>query len=263
MENADTDDPVLNDNLRRMTKDQRQALFESKFNETDRVFTRGGETLQTDVKEVYFLGGHADVGGGAAPNGARHALARIPLRWMIRQTFECNTGILWQTERLAEYSLDIHTMWPKYVDPKVPVVGPKPSSLDAYSQGSLPSLASRRASMRVVREVEPGKLALALEDNSNAVLPEDEESFYDAMCEINDQLKLSKIWWILEVYPVKLYKPTKEGNWRTTTGLNLGRRRVIRMEEPAMHWTVQRRQEYKGYKIRNVIDDETHWKIVA
>ncbi|KAE8244078.1 hypothetical protein A4X13_0g6826 [Tilletia indica] len=257
VENANTDDPVLNESLRKLTKDQRQALFETKFNVEDRVFQKG-QTSVTDVKECYFVGGHADVGGGAAPNGARHSLARIPLRWMIRQTFECNLGILWQTERLAEFSLDIHKMWPKYIDPKVPVVGPKPSSLDRYSQGSLPSLASRRASMR---EVEPGRLAL--EDNSDAVLPEDEESFYDAMCEINDQLKLSKIWWILEVYPVKLFKPTKDGGWKKVTGLNLGSRRVIRTEEPAMHWTVARRMEYQGYKLRNVIDDETHWKIVA
>ncbi|KAK0529982.1 hypothetical protein OC834_002949 [Tilletia horrida] len=257
VENAATDDPVLNESLKKLTKEQRQALFETKFNVADRVFQKG-HSLETDVKEVFFLGGHADVGGGAAPNGARHALARIPLRWMIRETFACNTGILWQTERLAELSLDIHTMWPKYIDPKVPVVGPKPSSLDKYSQGSLPSLATRRASLR---EVEPGRLAL--EDNSGAILPEDEESFYDAMCDINDQLKLTKIWWILEIYPVKLFRPTKDGNWKTVTGLNLGGRRVIRNEEPAMHWTVQRRMEFKGYKIRNVCDDETHWKIVA
>ncbi|CAD6888266.1 unnamed protein product [Tilletia laevis] len=257
VEHAQTDDPVLNESLRKLTKDQRQELFETKFNVTDRSFQKR-EKSETDVKEVWFLGGHADVGGGAAPNGARHALARIPLRWMIRQTFECSLGILWQTERLAELSLDIHTMWPKYVDPKVPVVGPKPSSLDRYSQGSLPSLASRRASLR---EVGPGRLAL--EDNMDAVLPEEEESFYDAMCEINDQLKLSKIWWILEVYPVKLFRPTKDGGWKSKTGLNLGGRRVIRSEEPAMHWTVARRMEYLGYKIRNIIDDETHWRIVA
>ncbi|KAK0543963.1 hypothetical protein OC845_005856 [Tilletia horrida] len=256
-QDAETGDPELNAKLRKMNKDQRQALFETKFNVADRVFQKG-QSSETDVKEVYFLGGHADVGGGAAPNGARHSLARVPLRWMIRQTFECNTGILWQTERLAELSLDIHTMWPKYIDPKVPVVGPKPSSLDRYSQGSLPSLASRRASLR---EVEPGKLAL--EDNSNAVLPEDEESFYDAMCEMYDALERDKVWWILEVYPVKLFRPTKDGDWKQFTGLNLGRRRVIRAEEPAMHWTVKRRMEYLGYKMRNIQDDETHWKIVA
>ena len=34
-----------------------------------------------------------DTGGGSVRNGTRHTLARIPLRWMIRQCFLANTGI--------------------------------------------------------------------------------------------------------------------------------------------------------------------------
>ena len=35
-----------------------------------------------------------DVGGGSVKNGQPHALARIPLRWMIRECFRCHTGII-------------------------------------------------------------------------------------------------------------------------------------------------------------------------
>lgn len=42
--------------------------------------------------EVWFAGAHTDVGGGSVKNGERYSLARISLRWMIRQCFKCDTG---------------------------------------------------------------------------------------------------------------------------------------------------------------------------
>ena len=70
--------------------------------------------VDTDVLEVWFAGAHADVGGGAVPNDDRHKLAQIPLRWMVRQAFACNTGIIFKTKILAEFGLDVHTLWPQY-----------------------------------------------------------------------------------------------------------------------------------------------------
>ena len=37
---------------------------------------------ETDVLEVWFMGCHADVGGGAVANEDRHKLSQIPLRWV-------------------------------------------------------------------------------------------------------------------------------------------------------------------------------------
>jgi hypothetical protein len=34
------------------------------------------------------------------PNHTRHALARIPLRWMIRECFEAQTGLIFDMDRL-------------------------------------------------------------------------------------------------------------------------------------------------------------------
>jgi hypothetical protein len=36
----------------------------------------------------------ADVGGGSVRNFTRHSLARVPLRWMVREIFKANPGIL-------------------------------------------------------------------------------------------------------------------------------------------------------------------------
>ncbi|KAI0271808.1 hypothetical protein BGY98DRAFT_1091085 [Russula aff. rugulosa BPL654] len=49
------------------------------------------EIFQTDVSEVWFAGCHSDVGGGNASNTATHAVADIPLRWMIEQIVQSNT----------------------------------------------------------------------------------------------------------------------------------------------------------------------------
>ena len=64
------------------------------------VFQRTTDRLFTDV--------HLDVGGRSVPNGERFALARIPLRWMIRECFKANTGIIFDSHMLKhEIGLDI------------------------------------------------------------------------------------------------------------------------------------------------------------
>ena len=48
-----------------------------------------------------------DVGGGSVPNGTRNSLARIPLRWMIRECFKCDTGIIFDAAQLQQAGLRI------------------------------------------------------------------------------------------------------------------------------------------------------------
>jgi hypothetical protein len=94
----------------------------------------------TNVKEVWFAGAHCDVGGGSVKNGTPHALARIPLRWMIKETFRCNTGILYQTHHFDEVGLDPHTVWPKVIDT------PRPSTFTYKPLSEEP--ANMRSGMR-------------------------------------------------------------------------------------------------------------------
>ncbi|EIN14621.1 hypothetical protein PUNSTDRAFT_130247 [Punctularia strigosozonata HHB-11173 SS5] len=61
----------------------------------------------TDCKEVFFAGTHCDVGGGSVKNHTRHSLARIPLRWMIRECFRTDTGILFDASLREVLGLDI------------------------------------------------------------------------------------------------------------------------------------------------------------
>ena len=55
---------------------------------------------------VLSLSTHADVGGGAEPNGMEYSLAYIPLRWMVRECFRAGTGIRFHKDRLEKIGLD-------------------------------------------------------------------------------------------------------------------------------------------------------------
>ncbi|QRV78689.1 choline transport protein [Ceratobasidium sp. AG-Ba] len=63
-----------------------------------------------DVREVWFRGEHSDIGGGAPPESNEEGetpygtsmLSNIPLRWMIRQILECQTGILLDPEAVQD-----------------------------------------------------------------------------------------------------------------------------------------------------------------
>lgn len=55
---------------------------------------------------VHFIS--LDVGGGSVRNDTPSALSRIPLRWMIRQCFQCNTGIIFDAIMLQQLGLAIY-----------------------------------------------------------------------------------------------------------------------------------------------------------
>ncbi|PWN31420.1 uncharacterized protein FA14DRAFT_186407 [Meira miltonrushii] len=234
-----------------------------KFNEIDRK-EFGNYGQPTDVLEVWFLGCHADCGGGAVANDTRHMVSRIPLRWMLRQTFECNTGILFHTDVLAEHGLDVETLWPKCVTRKAPSCSPPPSALDEYASGTLPSLVKRRDS---VRQCSPmGSMTRSVSTVSSwretGVLPEMHEDYFDSLAEINDQLVQAKGWWMLELWPVKYRIKTDLGEWKKKIGPNMGRYRTIRTKTTNLHWTVVQRQESKNYKIKCLADDGCKWNII-
>lgn len=93
---------------------------------------RGGNSRKTDVLEVWFVGTHAgacvfprchsplftlgiciDVGGGNIVQPP--SLARIPLRWMVRQCVLANTGIMFHVDGLLRLGLNPDTLYPLVV----------------------------------------------------------------------------------------------------------------------------------------------------
>lgn len=235
-------------------------------NITDKEYERlaGHEApFNTDVLEVWFAGAHADVGGGAVPNDERHKLAQIPLRWMIRQAFECNTGIIFKTAVLAEYGLDVHTLWPKYKGLSAPAHGPPPSFMEKYEKG-LPPRSVRRSKLIPIDKHEKGEQFYHLKNHTDEDwTPEQVEDFYDAMSPLNDQLVQAPNWWVLELLPVQYKVPTSPGEVAIRTGMNLGRYRGVEDFEPNLHWTVLHRVQHTGYKIKARTAAHTTWLTVV
>ncbi|KFY27869.1 hypothetical protein V493_03250 [Pseudogymnoascus sp. VKM F-4281 (FW-2241)] len=256
-------------------EEKEQIRLEKQFEKDDESVH---EPIKTDTLEVWFTGAHADVGGGAVPNEERHMLSRIPLRWMIRQCFECETGIIFNTAPLAETGIDVLTVWPIYKKPTKPVVGPSPVMVGQYEEKNLPPLRRRSTALGLNKDYEGtgdnkekrDSVAADIMNESERLqyqadlLPEHVEDHFDAMASINDQLELAKSWWVLEFWPVKVRvqkKHTEE--WEKVVRLNLGRFRAIREEEPKMHWTVQMRMNDKAYKIRNRVDTNAIWQVAT
>lgn len=224
----------------------------------------GDHPFNSDVLEVWFAGAHADIGGGAVPNDERHKLAQIPLRWMIRQAFECNTGIIFNTAVLAEHGLDVHTLWPKYERLRVPSQKPSPAFLNKYEE-ALPPRSVRRSKLVPTDRYEKGEQVLHLKSHTDADwTPEQVEDFYDALSPLNDQLVQAPSWWILELLPVEYIVPIALDKVTTRVGMNFGQYRALGQNEPKVHWTaVHRAQHHNSYRIQARMAPKTLWRTVV
>jgi len=133
-----------------------------------------------------------DVGGGAVKNDTRNALARIPLRWMVRQCFLAGTGIMFNGQLLAEIGLDPGTLHPDVLR------RPDPITFERVDRS------------RIASDHSSGMVTIV---NKNMILTEEEEDLADILSPINDELALSKSWWFLELLPLKHRHQSKDGRW--------------------------------------------------
>ena len=154
---------------------------------------------------ISFL--HVDVGGGSVSNSSQHNLARIPLRWMIRQCFLTNTGILFHGKLLQAIGLDPSSLYP--------VVKPRPPAL-AYSATPTTPASTTKMTGTTKTLVNPRDSNLStfkgdtisvgyidVSPSSIGALSEEEEDLADSLCRIYDQLRLAPLWWILELFPIR------------------------------------------------------------
>ncbi|QRV93687.1 choline transport protein [Ceratobasidium sp. AG-Ba] len=209
---------------------------------------------QTDVKEVWFSGAHCDVGGGSVPNETPNDLARIPLRWMIRECFLNNTGILFHSSELDAIGLSPASLWPVV---KVPTP-PEPKLVDvddnsAHHEGGHPNDATDTTAVNIPL---PGPSKLVPDEKIKLGTTEDEK---DAIQRIYDQLSLKWTWWILELLPMRQRYQRHDGTWRSWFSINLGGPRVIHGQKrfpTYVHRSVLYRMQQTGYKPRAELLEE-------
>jgi Uncharacterized alpha/beta hydrolase domain (DUF2235) len=165
---------------------------------------------------------HADVGGSSVSNNTPHYLARIPLRWMIRETFKTNTGIMFDTYGLERIGLNPISLY-KTVLPRPalrfePYAIPRePSSpfswwFKLFGKGKPPpqtdfSWTGADGTLHVDVHDEDGALRMGTEV---------EEDLKDALSPNHDQLRLQPAWWLVELMPMwfRIQLPDNKLRWK-------------------------------------------------
>ncbi|KAJ3983508.1 hypothetical protein F5890DRAFT_1522779 [Lentinula detonsa] len=238
------------------SEDNRLSDFEERFSLHSEF-----NTTPTDVQEVWFAGCHCDVGGGSVKNSTRHSLARISLRWMVRECFKANTGMMFNSQRLKSIGLDPSTLYP-FVTPRL-----QPLSGENHTIEPVPRKKNKLTVWRRVlsgtRKLIPGrdsestvdsttlgansmKDAKQNENEKTRILSEEEEDLMDVLSPKYDQLKISPLWWILEVIPMQFRYQRKCDDWVSYFGFNMARPRHIPEQSSdgvCIHRSVQMRME--------------------
>ena len=151
---------------------------------------------------------HIDVGGGSVSNKTRHSLARIPLRWMIRECFKTNSGIMFNSESLVKIGLDPSTLY-QDVAPRPDALTVGPSNLIRDPPATPIPINIRALSIKLEKQRNLLK-ELGCEEDLGT---EEEEELKDALSPNHDQLSIAKFWWILEILPFVHVRQHQGGNW--------------------------------------------------
>ncbi|KAH8099325.1 hypothetical protein BXZ70DRAFT_943272 [Cristinia sonorae] len=212
----------------------RRKLFKRKRPEHHTTMTKAYEDLinrknaaeKPDVKEVWFAGVHTDVGGGSVPNGTRYSLARIPLRWMIRECFKCDTGIIFDAAQLQQAGFRVS------MEKGKPVLGELPQRIIQHLPpftGRTKYYAGQSLGSKIVQHVKdavssginfvkslfwrkptsPGSLPIIDLDTPDQLQEQSEdyearEELEDALSPLYDQLQARASWHLLEWIPQRV-----------------------------------------------------------
>jgi hypothetical protein len=186
-----------------------------------------------------------------------HNLARIPLRWLVRECFRTHSGIIFSCDGLRSIGLDPDSLYSE--------VKPRPSALPVGDHRIQPTR-SPKAHSRTQKETALRNFATA-EAAPESTKSEEEFDLQDALCPLYEPLALTWVWWILEFLPLT-HRYQRGDTWATYFGWNLGRGRFIpkqRTNGVRVHRTVKTRLEAKSesggkYKLAAALDlERTKW----
>ncbi|KAJ3789554.1 hypothetical protein GGU10DRAFT_343154 [Lentinula aff. detonsa] len=185
------------DQPKKVHKSHSLRALEAKYNKD--------HSQPTDVEEVWFSGCHCDIGGGSVSNDTTINLARIPLRWMIRECFKTNTGIMFDRDGLRDLGMNPDALYPDVLPRPPPLPVGDACIQDIPTEGDTSEL------------------------GAGAVVTQTEEQLelLDALSPIYDQLSLVWFWWILEFFPIKQRYQRGDNSWSSYFGWNMGRGRII------------------------------------
>ncbi|KZT51457.1 hypothetical protein CALCODRAFT_521364 [Calocera cornea HHB12733] len=182
---------------------------------------------ETDMQEVWFAGGHGEIGGGNFMDDDPYDPARIPLTWMLRELVLTDTGVEFDMDALKKADID----------------------LPFEPQGG------RLANGKAVPEERP---ILPVHYIRNL----DKRYDGDVKAKISDQLAISPAWWALEVIPFSHIHHGPNGKVSYTYVPNLGKPRGVPSLPPkaTVHVSVKERMKLEGtYRPAAKWTDEPTW----
>ncbi|KAG6376991.1 hypothetical protein JVT61DRAFT_1033 [Boletus reticuloceps] len=197
------------------------------------------ESFTTDVLEVWFAGCHSDIGGGNVEDDVKVSLAQITLHWMVEQVVRSECGILFDGDELARIGFT----------PPVPAPNSSPNSNNDLPRAA-PEEGTRGIKDSSAVQESPN------EPNQHTPSPDSYPERSDAIAPLFDELKINKMWWILEVLPFSYAWQDYNGDWHSKWSINWGRGRFIPYRQPKFHHTVKERVDCKplDYKPRAIYD---------
>lgn len=174
-------------------------------------------TPSNNVKEVWFMGDHCDIGGGWVSNSTPHSVANIPLKWMIQEIIESGCGIK-LNENCLRNTFGIDT-----------------TLAEAQYFG--------------LSEVLDNQEDLAISQANDKSTTQ--YATVDAMQQIHDTLHTHPFWWILELFPNVVSWQSSSGSWRSRAQIHFGRGRYVnRIGQLYFHESVRTRMALAGYRPR-------------
>jgi len=220
----------------------------------DQIFT-------TDAKEVWFIGGHGDVGGGAVSDTNAYALSNIPLRWMVHEVMLAQCGVLFENAALAQLNIpsaigDIFAM--QSVTPLRSTKQKVQRTLHDYSafdrrppqqkqpENGYAATAPRKESVATTATTDSGAGVMQTVPRER-----DMREVSEPIC---DALRRHRSWWVLEFVPTKFaWQKATTNEWTHSWRPHLADGRgVPDHDRPLFHESVRRRMQIRelNYKPR-------------
>ena len=163
-----------------------------------------------------------DIGGGSVDNETRYSLARIPLRWMVRECFKTNSGVIFKTDSLREIGIDPNTIYPSVL--------PRPPALFDLAKTQFVEQPPSTSLLSWIGSFFFGRSQATSQADRQKKIPfinEEDEELRDALSPKYDQLDISWFWWILEILPISVRRQKENNQWVSEVGYVKQQHRLI------------------------------------
>lgn len=151
----------------------------------------------TDVLEVWFAGGHSDIGGGNYDNADKATLANITLRWMVREVVNSQVGIIFNSQATRDAGFTDEDFL------VTSLLASQGQTIDKSLEKSMST--STNAASDSVKE-HP-----SLSDDTDDDVDKKDER--DMGTSVNDALKKTPMWWLVEMLPFPVSWQDTKGSW--------------------------------------------------